>query len=106
VTKGLLERLKTRGEEVFTQLSAELMSNRHFMKAMEGAMRGKRKLDRAVGQALKTMNVPTRTEFKRALGRIETLERELAAVKAKAGKRAPRRTRPRVAPSPAPETPE
>ena len=34
---------------------------RHFMKAMEGAMRGKQKLDEAAARALKTMNVPTRT---------------------------------------------
>ena len=81
--KGLIERLKERGEEVFTQLSGELMSNPHFMKAMEGALKGKEKLDHAVGRALKTMNVPTRTEFKKALGRIEALEQELAAVKAK-----------------------
>lgn len=81
--KGLLDRLRTRGEEVVTRISAELMSNPHFMKAMEGAMRGKQKLDEAVAHALKTMNVPTRTEFKKALARIEALEHELAAVKAK-----------------------
>lgn len=88
--KGLLDRLKERGEEVFTQLSGELMSNRHFVKAMEGAMRGKQKLDEAAARALKTMNVPTRTEFKRAVARIETLEEELvslrARVKSSAGK--------------------
>jgi polyhydroxyalkanoate synthesis regulator phasin len=89
--KGLLDRLKARGEEVFTQISGELMSNPHFMKAMEGAMRGKQKLDAAVGSALKSMNVPTRSEFKRALGRIEALERELAALKAKKA-RAPGRS--------------
>ena len=81
--KGLLDRLKQRGEEVFTQLSGELMSNRHFMKAMEGAMRGKQKLDEAAARALKTMNVPTRTEFKKAVGRIETLEEELASLRAR-----------------------
>jgi hypothetical protein len=39
---------------------------------------------------LKNMNIPTRTEFKRALGRIEALERELAEQKAKAAKAARR----------------
>ena len=82
--KGLLERLKERGEEVFTQLSGELMSNRHFMKAMEGAMRGKQKLDEAAAKALKTMNVPTRTEFKKAVARIDSLEAELHALRVKA----------------------
>jgi polyhydroxyalkanoate synthesis regulator phasin len=98
----LLDRLKARGEEVFTQLSAELMSNPHLVKAMEGAMRGKQKLDQAVGQALKTMNVPTRTEFRKALGRIEALEKELAAVKAKARKKSVGRRAPRSVPPPAP----
>src|SRR5215510_7455180 len=81
--KGLLGRLKERGEEVFTQLSGELMSNRHFVKAVEGAMRGKQKLDEAAAKALKSMNVPTRTEFKRAVARIEVLEEELAALRAR-----------------------
>jgi len=81
--KGLLDRLKERGEEVFTQLSGELMSNRHFVKAMEGAMRGKQKLDEAAGRALKSMNVPTRTEFKKAVARIETLEEELTGLRAR-----------------------
>jgi len=82
--KGLLDRLRERGGEVFTQLSGELMSNPHFVRAMEGAMKGKEKLESAAAKALKTMNVPTRTEFKRAVARIEALEAELAAVKAKA----------------------
>ena len=81
--KGLLDRLKERGEEVFTQLSGELMSNRHFVRAMQGAMKGREKLEGAAAKALKSMNVPTRTEFKRALGRIEALEAELSVVKAK-----------------------
>jgi polyhydroxyalkanoate synthesis regulator phasin len=95
VDRGLLDRLRTRGEEVLTQVSAELMSNPRFMKAMEGAMRGKERLEDAVGQALKQMNVPTRTELKRALSRIESLEREVAALKAKAKARpaAPRAPR-------------
>ena len=87
IDKNLLDRLKSRGEEVFTQVSAELMSNPRFMKAMEGALRGKEKAEDAVARAIKTMNIPTRTEFKRALRRIETLEEELAALKAKARKR-------------------
>ncbi len=85
--EGLFGRLKARGEEVFTQVSAQLMSNPQFVKAMQGAIKGKQKLDHAVGRALKQMNIPTRTEFKRALGRIEALERELLEVKSKAAAR-------------------
>ena len=47
-------------------------------------MRGKEKLEEAVARALRQMNVPSRAELKRALSRIDALEREVAALKAKA----------------------
>lgn len=81
--KGLFDRLRERGDEVLTQVSGELMSNPHFMKAMEGALRGKQKLDEAAAKALRGMNIPTRTEFKRALSRVEALEAEVAGLKAR-----------------------
>jgi polyhydroxyalkanoate synthesis regulator phasin len=81
--KGLIDRLRARGEEVFTQVSAELMSNPRFMKAMEGALKGKERVDSAVARAIKSMNIPTRTEFKRALRRIDALEGEVADLEAK-----------------------
>ncbi len=98
--------LRAKGEELLTQISAELMSNPRFMKAMETAFKGKAKFDEAVAQAMKTANIPTRTEFKRALKRVEALERQLEELQAelkaaaakptrrtatKAAKRAPRR---------------
>jgi polyhydroxyalkanoate synthesis regulator phasin len=83
IDRRLLERLKDRGEEVLTQVSGELMSNPRFMKAMEGALRGKEKLEDAASRAIRTMNIPTRTEFKKALSRIDALEREVAALKGK-----------------------
>ena len=69
------------------------MSNPRFIKAMQTAMRGKEWVDQAVAQALKTMNVPTRTEFKRAVARIEVLERELEEARraAEAARARPRR---------------
>jgi polyhydroxyalkanoate synthesis regulator phasin len=75
------------------------MSSPRFLKAMEGAMRGKERIEEAVGQALEQMNVPTRTELKRALSRIETLEREVTSLKVKAKTRpaAPRKPVPRKA---------
>ena len=50
---------------------------------MAGAMRGKEKLEEAVGRVLRQMNVPTRSELKRAVARIEALEKELAARQAR-----------------------
>jgi len=96
--KSVFEKLKERGEEVFTQVSNELMSNEHFMKALQGAMRGKEKLEQGVSRTLKTMNIPSRTEFKRALSRIEALEKELSAVKSQPAPkpRAPRKRAPKA----------
>jgi polyhydroxyalkanoate synthesis regulator phasin len=83
IDKDLIGRLRARGEEVFTQVSAELMQNPRFMKAMEGAMRGKEKVEDVVRQVLKKADIPTRTEFKKALARIDTLEDELATLRKK-----------------------
>jgi hypothetical protein len=89
--KGLFDRLKERGDEMLAQVSGELMQNPHFMRAMEGALRGKQKIDEGVARALKSMNIPTRSEFKKALVRIEALEHELLSAKAKL-KKAPAST--------------
>lgn len=124
--KGMFDFLRARGEEFFTRMSNELMGNPQFIRAVQTAYRGKEKLDAAVGQALRTMNVPTRSEFKRALARIEALERELAEQKRQAangaaaagpsgaaakragatsaGKKAPARARKAARKSPPPST--
>ena len=95
---SVFQRLKERGEEMLTQISGELMSNPHFIKAMQAAMQGKEMLDRAVARTLKNLNIPTRTEFKKAAHRIDVLEKELAELKASVAKAPapPKRTRKRV----------
>ena len=75
--KSVIDRLRARGEEVFTQVSNELMMNPRFIQAMQTALKGKATVDVMVAEALKTMNLPTRTEFKRALSRVESLENDL-----------------------------
>jgi polyhydroxyalkanoate synthesis regulator phasin len=90
--RSVLEALRARGSEMFAQASAEMMQSPHFVKALQGALRGKEIFDRAAGRALKNMNIPTRSEFKRALSRIDTLEQELAALKGKGAPRAGRRS--------------
>jgi hypothetical protein len=97
IDRGLLGRIRERGEEVLTQVSAELSSNPRFAKAVEGAMRGKEKLEGGVARALRQMNVPSRSELKRALARIESLEREVAELKARSGPAAPARAPRRAA---------
>lgn len=81
---GVFDRLRARGEEVFAQVSNELMSNPSFMRAMQAAVRGKEAMDETVGRVLKSMNVPTRTEFRRVLSRLDALESEVAALRARA----------------------
>jgi polyhydroxyalkanoate synthesis regulator phasin len=85
---SILGRLRARGEEFFQQASAELMKNPQFVSAMQAAVWGKEKIDEAVAQALTTLNIPTRTEFKRALERIEALERQVQVRNRKRAKRA------------------
>ena len=88
VDRGILERLRTRGEEVLTQLSAELASNPRFTRAMESAMekasRGREVLEQAAARALQEINVSTRGDLKRANSRIEALEREVKELRARA----------------------
>jgi len=87
IDKDLIDRLRARGEEVFTQVSAELMQNPRFVKAMEGAMKGKERVEDVVRQVMKKTDIPTRTEFKKALARIEELEKEVAALRKKVASR-------------------
>jgi polyhydroxyalkanoate synthesis regulator phasin len=81
IDRGLLDRLRMRGEEVLTQISAELMANPRFVKAVQGAIRGREMLEQAAANALREMNVPTRSDLRRANSRIEALEREMAELR-------------------------
>ena len=66
---------------VVAQVAGDLGQNKRFMQAMAGAMRGKERVEEAVGRVVRQMNVPTRSELKRAVARIDALEKELAALK-------------------------
>jgi hypothetical protein len=79
--RTLFDELRAKGEEFFTRMSGELMSNPNFTRAMQAAWWTKDKFDQAVGQALKTMRIPTREEFQRVLRRIEELEAEVDRLK-------------------------
>jgi hypothetical protein len=57
------------------------MSNPQFAKAVQRALKGKQFLDDAASRALKQANIPTRTEFRRAMARLEALEAELEEVR-------------------------
>jgi hypothetical protein len=80
--RTVFDELKARGEEFFTRMSGELMSNPNFTRAMQAAWWTKEKFDQGVAQALKGMRIPSRDEFKRVVRRVEDLEAELERVKA------------------------
>ena len=88
-SRSVFDLLRARGEEFFNQMAGELMANPRFMSALQTAMRGKERLDQAAAQALKSMNVPTRSEFKRAVARIDSLEHELAELRKAQASRPP-----------------
>jgi hypothetical protein len=90
--KDVFDLLK-KGGAALADASQGLMKNPAFVAAVATAYRGKAKVNDAVGHALKTMNVPTRSEFKRALARIEALERELESRK-REGEPPPAKRRP------------
>jgi hypothetical protein len=75
--KTIFDELRARGNEFFNRMSSELMSNPNFTRAMQAAWWTKEKADQAVAQALRSMRIPTREEFERALRRIEQLETEV-----------------------------
>jgi polyhydroxyalkanoate synthesis regulator phasin len=53
------------------------------MRALQGAVKGKEKVEEAVSRTLKTLNVPTRSDHKKVVARVEALEEEIASLKAK-----------------------
>jgi len=78
---NVFSRLRSRSEEMLTQVTAELMSNPQFSRAVQQALKGKQFLDDAAARALKQANIPTRTEFRRAVSRVASLESEVALLR-------------------------
>jgi hypothetical protein len=79
---GIIDSMRSQGERLVGQVTSELMNNPRFVQAVQAAMKGKERLDDAAGRALKSMNVPTRSEFKRMQARLDALEVELQQVRA------------------------
>lgn len=76
-TRGMFDLLRTTSSQVMSQ-GSELLKSPAFLRAVETVIRGKEMVNGAVEQTMKRMDVPTRTELKRAVARIEALERGLA----------------------------
>ena len=70
-----------KGEEIFQTVSGKLLEKPAVARAFEAAMVGKSKVDAGVAEALKRMNVQTRTETRGLKSRIGTLEAQVAELR-------------------------
>lgn len=71
-----------KGEEIFQNVSGKLLEKPAVAKAFEAAMVGKSKMDEGFATALKRMNVQTRSEFRGLKHRVESLEAQVAELRA------------------------
>ena len=75
--KGVFDKLKGKGEEVFTQISNEVISNPLFIKAFEKALKAKKRLDRTATTAMGAMNLPTTKDIHHINKRLDAIESKL-----------------------------
>ncbi len=81
---SLFSQIRSRGEEFFTEVSNNLMSNPSFIEVLKKGVAAKEEVDKRVAEALKTMNVASRKETAKLEHRIAALEAEIAELKSKA----------------------
>ena len=79
----LFSQLRSRGEEVLTEVSNNLMANPAFIEVLKKGVAAKEEIDKRVAEALKTMNLATRKDVSRLEHRVVALEAELSELKAK-----------------------
>lgn len=70
-----------KGGEIFQNVSGKLLEKPAVAKAFEAAMVGKMKVDEGLTQALKRMNVQTRSEFRGLKARVDGLEAQVVALR-------------------------
>ena len=80
MAQEVLGNVLKKGEEIFHNVSGKLLERPVVAKAFEAAMVGKSKVDAGVAQALKRMNVQTRSEFRGLKARVENLESQVSAL--------------------------
>jgi len=83
MAQQVLGNVLKKGEEIFQNVSGKLLERPAVAKAFEAAMVGKSKVDEGVAQALKRMNVQTRSEFRGLKHRVEALETQVAELREK-----------------------
>jgi polyhydroxyalkanoate synthesis regulator phasin len=83
MVEKLFSQLRSRGEEVLTEVSNNLMANPAFIEVLKKGVAAKEEIDKRVAEALKTMNLATRKDVSRLEHRVAALEAELSELKAK-----------------------
>ena len=87
---SLFDQMKAKGEEFFTNVSNNLMSNPTFVEMVKKGFAAKEAVEREVGETMKKMNVATRKDIRKLEERIAALESELAEAREKAATAAKR----------------
>ena len=97
MAQPMLDTVMKKGEEIFQNVSGQLLEKPAVAKAFEAAMVGKSKAEEGFATALKKMNVQSRSEFRGLRARVDRLEGQvlemreaLEALKAKPAARAPK----------------
>ena len=87
MVEDLFRSLRSRGEELVTEVSNRILANPAFVEVLKRGMVVGEAAEKQVGAALKKMNVATRRDLSKMEARIAALESELADLKAAAPKR-------------------
>ncbi len=84
MSDSLFDQLKARGEGFLTEISNNLMANPAFIEVLKKGIAVKEEVDKRVAETLKAMSVATRKDVTKLEKRLEELQAELDALKAKA----------------------
>lgn len=87
MVEELFRTLRSKGEEMVTEVSNRILANPAFMEVLKKGMVVGEAVEKQVGVALKKMNVATRKDLTKMEARIAELESELAALKSAGAKR-------------------
>jgi len=88
---SLFDQLRARGEGFLTEVSNNIMANPAFVEILKKGVAAKEEIDKKVAEGLRAMHVVSRKDLHRLETRIETLEKELEAFRAKTAKKTARK---------------
>jgi polyhydroxyalkanoate synthesis regulator phasin len=88
MVEDLFRSLRSKGEELVTEVSNKILANPAFVEVLKQGMVVGEAAEKQIGAVLKKMNVATRRDLSKMEARIAALESELAELKSAAPKRA------------------